>query len=84
MTQQHTPAPCKHNETPQMGMFNIEDTKGDIIAKANKEEDAVLYAAAPELLEALKYSLKILAAQEHIADPHLEPIRAAIAKAEGK
>ncbi len=54
----------------------IPETWGD--SKAN----ARLIAAAPELLKALKYAIRLYGATE-MSNPDLEPLRAAVAKAEG-
>ncbi|PHS61025.1 MAG: hypothetical protein COB09_18940 [Thalassobium sp.] len=42
-----------------------------------------LISAAPDMLEALEYALKIIAANPDIGDAHLTPIRDAIKKATG-
>lgn len=49
---------------------------------APERDEAMLYAAAPELLEALRYTLR-MAEAEGWSDFMLSPARAAIAKATG-
>ena len=55
---------------------------GDI-PKAEAEANARLIAAAPELLKTLKYAIRLYGASS-MSNPDLEPLRAAIAKAEAK
>src|SRR5690606_33746198 len=57
MSAQYTPGPleARRNRGPgNNGMTRIFTPNGDIVAEVNAKADAVLFAAAPELVEALR------------------------------
>lgn len=62
--------------------YEIRNEKHELIGSAEDADDARLIAAAPELLEVLKYVRAVLP-QDRWADDAKKMIDAAIAKAEG-
>jgi len=88
----HTPGPWETEYVSEADVWGIwqekppENETGSI-ARAYDESNARLIAAAPELLEALKYWLPVIEAQEGKSDEKdqwVDCVRFAIAKAEGK
>lgn len=77
-----TPAPWTYNHTPQMGYYNIEDAKGNIIGRFFNEADAIKATAAPELLEALKLAHAALSGSNMNMNVVEKKVKSAIAKAE--
>ena len=72
--------------------YLVDDNAGKLFAKTWTEANASLIAAAPELLEACKYTLDAISKSEITAPKWLQVhigesvkmLKAAIAKAEGK
>lgn len=92
MTAQHTPGPwffCKQDDTDEDSEFFVmESNKYDwpnVVAETDREADARLIAAAPDLLEALQAIVRSLSDQDDEGMiEHAEPMiraRAAIQKA---
>lgn len=85
----HTPGPWKQQSyllyASQMGKaeYPIHAKKRGLIAKAYKDSDACLIAAAPDLLEALQ-TFPGFTDDATIGDTWIETMRAAVAKATGK
>lgn len=95
---QHTPGPWNFVEVEytasQPAVFEVRDDEGAFIASAADEADALLIAAAPELLEACESVIRTTGrvhAGACIVDEvgkgcicHVDKLRAAIAKARGQ
>lgn len=83
----YTPGPWEAYCRPELECrYQISSEQGGVIGFMNKEQDALLAATAPELLEALESALDTLFNQcglEHDCEL-ITDIRAAIAKARGK
>lgn len=91
----HTPGPWRLvwrlviSDKSWQTKYQIDDSFGacvvacDDITDENAEANARLIAAAPELLEALEYTLKCLM-QTDVGEAHYQPAIAAIAKARGE
>ena len=82
----HTPGPWVFVSTPNDDDFSHEIM--DVCAlyrngNPQRVADARLIAAAPDLLEALEYTLKCLM-QTDVGEAHYQPAIAAIAKARGE
>lgn len=88
MTNQHTPAPWRH-EPGRDGKppYVVRGSEGGFVvmgmAAERQEADAALIAAAPELLEALEVVLHLCHVIKAPDGPALDKARAAIAKARG-
>ena len=75
----HTPGPWDYD----MGDFSIYQVEtSDVVAelfsdhsRAEQEANARLVAAAPELLEALKMAVHVLAELSDATSPHVLPVR---------
>lgn len=92
----HTPGPNTAIPSDHLGdpAWAVRCHDGDLLAVGCLRGDALLYAAAPELLDAAKLALEV--AESHIRSEYegtsmlnalwaeLDPVRAAIAKAEGE
>jgi len=74
----------KVEEKSQAGYFHVETVRGAIICRVPNYDDAVLIAAAPELLEALEIALECLEEGSPPSEWGEGMIRAAIAKARGE
>lgn len=82
---QHTPGPWKRLPQTRV-IYYGKGSLDEVICRmegTGYSADASLIAAAPDLLEAAKYSLRIMMASG-FNDDSLSLIRTAIAKAEGK
>ena len=78
---QHTPGPWH-----VVYRYEVEAEDGSGIGKANRGDDALLFAAAPDLLEALRELVTICQEDPSFCDPEHEPdsyaaLKAAIALA---
>ena len=80
------PGPWKRGDSDDGTWFSVVDASGGIVSddfNCDQEAEALILAA-PELLEALKSALKLIH-QEVAERDHVEiPIRALIARIEGK
>lgn len=74
MSAKHTPGPWDAS-----GLI-VYDTCMDGVASVHTAADAILIAAAPEMLDALRYARRFLNAQDH----DTSYIDGVIAKAEGR
>ena len=92
MSAKHTPGPWWHDDDKEVGCIVIRAPDGDAVPwqiasmcdigpSGNEEANARLIAAAPELLAALKELVRVGEAAR-IGNIVLDPMRAAIAKAE--
>lgn len=75
--------PWTYNSIPQIGYYNIEDAKGNIIGRFVSETDAIKATAAPELLEALELADAALSGANMNMNVVQKKVKAAIAKARG-
>ena len=83
MTTKHTPGPWKIGAY-ESGEMAVDGPNGEEITGFVKQEDAVLIAAAPELLDALKEMLSVYVGHPNNDGPVSTKARAAIAKATGE
>ena len=78
---EHTPGPWEAVAV-DAGHYVVWDSQGNVLGRRLYPEDARLIAAAPELLAALERVVYDL--EPYVTASHLQPARAAIAKARGK
>lgn len=85
LSEQTIKTPIKHTKGPwqvrKNDYYYLVESEGYLIAQNERKADALLIAAAPELLEALKLAYDNL--RRDAPDSVLIPINKAIAKAEG-
>lgn len=87
MKTKHTPGPIRYTRYPFVSFYTLVTVGGNRqVGTTQTEEDAKLYAAAPDLLEAARAAVKHVCSTFECGDdlghcPAREYLRAAIAKA---
>jgi hypothetical protein len=86
----HTPGPIKHELDTEFGLYQLTSASGELVGKAvgqNEETDeanARLWAAAPEMYDALHVAAGALAALLGTENQAFKIVAAAISKADRK
>lgn len=81
----HTPGPKVEKQMGEFAIFRDYDGPFHCVGTAGAEADANLFAAAPDLMEALKVTARGIESEfgPRVAEVNFPALYAAIAKAEG-